>query len=262
MERVMRKVLASAVAVLALGLTRPAPAAAAAFVQKPPPNLSWSFDGPFGTYNRAALQRGYQVYKEVCSACHSMKYLHYRDLSALGYSKAEIKAIASGYMVTAGPNKEGSMYKRPGRPSDAFVSPFPNKEAAAAAFGGVAPPDLSLMAEARKGGPNYIYCILTSFGKTPPKGMFIPTGRFYNPCFPGGRIAMPPPLTANRVHYTDGTKATLDQEARDVATFLMWASHPHLEQRHRIGVKVMLFLIVLAVVFFFAKRRLWKDVEH
>ncbi len=262
MERVMRKFLVAAVVLLTLGVVRPVPAAAAAFVQKSPPDLSWSFDGPFGTYNQAALQRGFQVYKEVCASCHSMDYLHYGDLSALGYSKAEIKAIASGYTVTAGPNKEGKMYKRPARPSDAFVAPFPNEEAAAATFNGVAPPDLSLMAAARDGGPNYIYAILTGFNQKPPKGMFVPTGRYYNPYFPGGRIAMPPPLTANRVHYADGTKATLDQEARDVATFLMWASHPHLDQRHQLGVKVMIFLFILAIVFFFAKRRAWKDVEH
>lgn len=225
-----------------------------------PPSLSWSFDGPFGTFDRAALQRGFQVYKEVCSNCHSMKYVTYGDLTALGYTEAQVKAIAAGVKVQDGPNKAGDMFERPGIPSDHFKAPFANEEAARANFGGALPPDFSLIAKARKYGPNYIVAILTGF-RDPPAGVKVPTAHYYNTYFPNHMIAMPPPLTDGAVTYADGTKPTVHQMARDVATFLVWASDPNLEQRHRLGFKVIAFLVVLAGIFYFAKRRIWADVH-
>lgn len=238
--------------------------AAHAQTEEPPipplPNEQWSFDGVFGTYDRATLQRGFQIYKEVCSACHPVKHLYFRNLTAIGYTPEQVKGIAAQYEVTDGPNDQGNMFKRPGRPSDHIPGPFPNDEAARTANNGALPPDLSLIVSAREGGPDYVYAILTGF-TNPPKGFHVTEGTYYNEYFPGHQIKMPPPLTANRVTFADGTQATLPQEAHDVAAFLMWASHPNLEARHRIGFKVFLFLIVAAGVFYAAKRRIWSRVH-
>jgi ubiquinol-cytochrome c reductase cytochrome c1 subunit len=227
-----------------------------------PPLLhpQWSFAGIFGTYDPAALQRGFQVYKQVCSACHPLSHLTYQDLAALGYDEQEIKAIAAQYQVTAGPNAQGQMFKRPGLPADTFVGPFANEAAAAAANGGRAPPDLSMIVKAREGGANYVYSILNGFVK-PPKGFTVPPGRYYNAYFPGHVIAMPPPLHPNAVTFADGTPATVPQMAHDVATFLTWASYPELDARHQVGFSVMLFLIVGVVVFYAAKRKIWSAVH-
>lgn len=225
-----------------------------------PAEQDWSFQGVFGTFDRAALQRGFQVYRNVCSACHAMDHLHYRDLADIGYSPAEIKAIAASVEVQDGPNDQGEMFMRPGRPYDKFKAPFPNEQAARAANGGAHPPDLSVVVKARKYGPDYVYALLTGF-KKPPAGVKLHAGMHYNVAFPGHQIAMPPPLSDGSVDYKDGTKATLHQEAHDVVTFLTWASDPRMEERKRTGLKVMFFLIVASGLLFATKRRIWSDVH-
>jgi len=226
----------------------------------PLPRQEWSFDGVFGTYDRASAQRGFQVYKEVCSVCHPVKHLHFRDLAEIGYSEDEVKAIAGGYQVTDGPNDEGQMYQRPGRASDPIPGPFPNDQAARAANNGALPPDQSLIVKARAGGPDYVYAILTGY-KEPPAGFKMLEGMNYNEYFPGHQIAMPPPLGDNAATFADGTSATVPQMAHDVVTFLAWASEPNLEVRHRTGFKVMLFLIVAVGIFYVTKRKIWAAVH-
>ncbi|HTJ65375.1 MAG TPA: cytochrome c1 [Alphaproteobacteria bacterium] len=226
-----------------------------------PASQDWSFYGVFGTYDRAALQRGFQVYREVCSACHSMNLLAYHDLEGIGYKPAEIKAIAASVQVPDDPDDTGEVKDRPGRPSDHFKAPFANEKAAQAANNGALPKDLSLIVRGRKFGPDYIYALMTGF-KDAPADVKMGKGMNYNVAFPGHQIAMPPPLTDDRVTYADGTKATLAQEAHDVTTFLSWASDPHLEDRHRIGARVMLFLGALAVMMYFVKRKVWSKIEH
>ncbi len=224
------------------------------------PHQSWSFDGPFGTFDRAALQRGFQVYTEVCSNCHSMNLLAYHDLSGIGYSEDEIKAIAAQKQITDGPNDQGDMYQRPARPSDHFVPPFPNDQANRAAHNGALPPDLSLIIKAREGGPDYVYDLLTGF-RDPPPGVKMRDNMNYDPYFPGHQIAMPPPLSDDVVTFADGTKATTQQEAHDVVTFLAWAAEPHMEDRKRTGAKVVIFLLVMTGMLYAAKRKIWADVH-
>jgi ubiquinol-cytochrome c reductase cytochrome c1 subunit len=224
------------------------------------PELHWSFQGIFGTYDRAALARGFQVYKEICSNCHSMNLMHYRNLQDIGFTEDQVKQIAASVQVTDGPNDAGDMFERPGRPSDTFKPPFPNENAARAANNGALPPDLSLIVKARAGGADYVYGILTGFGD-PPADMKMAQGMNYNKYFPGHQIAMPPPLSDGAVTYPDGTKATVDQMASDVSNFLAWASEPKLEERHFIGVKSVLFLIVLTVLLYGVKRKIWAAVH-
>lgn len=258
----MRKIVHALAGVAAVGVVLALDVSCVAAQEEMPPLPSeeWSFAGPFGTFDRAALQRGFQIYSEVCSNCHSMSLLHYRDLAALGYSEDEIKAFAAQKQVTDGPNDQGEMYKRPGRPSDAFVPPFANEQAARAANNGALPPDLSLIVKAREGHEDYVYAILTGF-KDPPAGMKMQDGMNYNEYFPGHQIAMPPPLSDGSVTYADGTKATLPQEAHDVASFLTWASHPNMEERKRTGAKVILFLLVMTGALYAAKRKVWADLH-
>jgi ubiquinol-cytochrome c reductase cytochrome c1 subunit len=237
------------------------PATARAQESPPLPHQPWSFDGVFGTYDRAALQRGFQVYKQVCSVCHPVTHLYFRDLTALGYTANEVKAIAATDQCTAGPNDQGQMYQRPCLASDPIPGPFPNDQAARAANGGALPPDQSLLVAASDGGPDFIYAILNGYKTTPPSGFEVPPGRYYNDYFPGHLIAMPPPLSDGAVTYADGTKATVPQMAHDVATFLNWASHPNLEARHRMGAKVFLFLIVTVGILYAAKRKIWSRVH-
>jgi len=225
------------------------------------PPGGWPQAGVFGTFDRASLQRGFQVYKQVCSTCHSLKLLSYRDLSALGFNEAEVKALAADATVNDGPNDNGDMFDRPGRPSDPFVKPFPNDQAARAANHGALPPDLSLIIKARHGFEDYVYSLLTGFGKPVPAGETIAKGMYYNPYFPGHQIAMPPPLSDNVVTYADGTNATVQQEAKDVVEFLTWAAEPKLEARKRMGVKVVMFLIVFAFVMYGVKRRVWSKLH-
>ncbi|MFA5122196.1 cytochrome c1 [Zavarzinia sp.] len=250
----MRSMMIGAAALLGLGLTAPALAAEGGV-----PHLEWSFSGAFGTYDRAALQRGFQVYKEVCSACHSMKYLSYRDLRDIGFSEAEVKAIAAQYEV-ATIDENGDPATRKAEPSDRFHSPFPNDEAARAANGGALPPDLSLMAKARHAGPDYIVALLSGYHEPPP-GFVVAEGKSYNAVFAGNNIGMPKPISDDQVTYADGTKATLAQEAHDVATFLMWAAEPKLEERKRIGVKVMGFLGLLSIFTYLSYRRVRRKVQ-
>lgn len=254
----MKKIAALAIAVSLLG------AASVHAAEAPtPPSQRWSFDGLFGTFDRAALQRGFQVYKEVCAACHSLNFIRYRDLGGrygLGYNEDEIKAIAAQYEVTDGPNDQGEMFQRPGRPADKFKAPFPNVKAAAAANNNAAPPDLSLMVEARKGGADYLYAVLTGY-VDPPAGVTVMEGLNYNKWFPGHQIAMPKPLNDDQVTYADGTKATVDQMAHDVATFLAWTAEPNMEVRKTVGWKVILYLIIMTGLLYAAKRKIWRDVH-
>jgi ubiquinol-cytochrome c reductase cytochrome c1 subunit len=226
----------------------------------PLPPQEWSFEGVFGTYDLASAQRGFQVYKEICSACHPVKHLYFRDLASIGYDADEIKAIAATYQVTDGPNDQGQMYQRPGRPSDPIPGPFPNDQAARAANNGALPPDQSLIVKARHDGSDYVYGILTGY-KEPPAGFKLLNGMNYNEYFPGHQIAMPPPLSDNAVTFADGVPATVPQMAHDVVTFLTWASEPNLDDRHRTGFKVIGFLVVAAIMFYAAKRKIWAPVH-
>lgn len=246
-----------------------------------PAELDWSFAGPFGVYDKGQLQRGFKVYREVCSACHSMKLVPFRTLEGLGYSEAQVKAIAAAYTVTDGPNADGEMFERPGIPSDHFPSPFPNVEAAAAANNGAAPPDFSLLAKARgvergfptfifdiftqyaENGPDYIHALLTGYDEAPPAGMEIAEGTHYNPYFIAGKsLAMAKPISDGQVTYEDGSPETVDQYARDVAAFMMWAAEPHLEDRKKTGFRVMVFLLLFAAMVYLTKRKIWADVAH
>lgn len=225
------------------------------------PKVEWPQDGMLGTFDRAALQRGFQVYKQVCSACHSMKQLSYRNLSALGYDEGQLKAIAAEVTVQDGPNDEGNMFERPGRPSDKFKSPFANEKAARAANGGAYPKDLSLMIKARHGHADYVDALLTGY-ETPPAVVKVPAGMYYNKYFEGHLIGMPPPLSEGAVQYADGTPATVEQMSKDVTQFLAWAAEPELETRKKMGLQVLIFLGVFTVVMFFAKKQVWRGVKH
>ena len=222
-------------------------------------NTDWSFKGVFGTFDRTSLQRGYQVYQEVCSGCHSMQHLSYRNLSEKGgpeFSLDEAKAIAAQFEVTDGPNSDGEMFTRPGRLSDKFISPFPNVKAAAAANGGAYPPDMSVLSKARKGGADYIYSLLLGY-EQPPKDIQLDDGVYYNKFMLGHKIKMAQPLFDGAVEYSDGTEATEKQMAKDVATFLVWTAEPHLEARHKMGFKVFLYLIILLTLVYLSKQKLW-----
>jgi ubiquinol-cytochrome c reductase cytochrome c1 subunit len=221
--------------------------------------MSWPFDGAFGKVDRQAAQRGFQVYKEVCSACHGLYNLSYRNLKDIGFSNAEIKEIAKNYTVKDGPNDQGEMFERPGAPSDKFVRPYPNEQAARAANNGAYPPDLSLIIKARTDGPNYIYSLLTGYVE-PPANFKLTSGLYYNPYFTNSQIAMPSPLTDGQVTYTDGTNASVDQMVRDVTIFLQWAAEPEMEHRKSMGLKVMLFLVVFTIVFYISKSRIWSRI--
>jgi ubiquinol-cytochrome c reductase cytochrome c1 subunit len=225
-----------------------------------PPSQHWSFSGLFGTYDRAAAQRGLQVYREVCSACHGLRLVAFRTLADLGYSEDQVKAIAAEYEVTDGPDDEGEMFTRPGKPADRFVPPFPNDNAARAANGGALPPDLSLITKARAHGADYIHALLTGYSEA-PSNIELTDGQYYNAYFSGRQLAMPPPLSPEAVEYADGTEASVDQMAHDVTTFLNWAAEPELEARKRMGIKVILFLIVLTAMLYAVKRKVWADVH-
>jgi len=226
---------------------------------KKPLQLVWPFEGIFGTFDRQAAQRGAQVYLEVCSTCHSNHNLYYRNLKDIGFSEAEIKQLAQKYTVKDGPNAEGEMFDRPALPSDRFVSPYPNEEAARAANNGAHPVDLSLIIKARQDGPNYVFSLLSGYQEAPANVKLIP-GLYYNPYFEGGQIAMPPPLTEGQVTFSDGTPATVEQMAKDVVVFLQWAAEPEMEHRKSMGLKVMIFLLVFTVFFYVTKKKIWKNI--
>ena len=225
-----------------------------------PPAQNWSFDGPFGTFDRASAQRGFQVYKEVCSNCHSMKLMSYRNLEGIGLDPAQVRAIAASVEVPGGTNDNGDPVQRPGLPSDTFRAPFPNDKAARAANNGALPPDQSDLLKAREGGANYIDAILTGY-RDPPAGVKVPDGTYYNTYFPGHAIHMPPPLSDGQVTYADGTKATVDQMAHDVTTFLAYTSYPEMEQRKRLGVKMVIFLALMCGLTYALKRKVWANVH-
>jgi ubiquinol-cytochrome c reductase cytochrome c1 subunit len=227
---------------------------------KQPLQLVWPFEGIFGTFDRQAAQRGAQVYFEVCSACHSNHNLYYRNLKDIGFSEAEIKQLAQKYTVKDGPNAEGEMFDRPALPSDRFVSPYPNEEAARAANNGAYPVDLSLIIKARHDGPNYVFSLLSGYQEAPADIKLMP-GLYYNPYFEGGQIAMPPPLTQGQVTFSDDTPATVEQMAKDVVVFLQWAAEPEMEHRKSMGLKVMIFLLVFTVFFYMAKKKIWKNLS-
>ena len=228
-----------------------------------PIKINWSFKGLTGKFDRPSLQRGFQVYKEVCSSCHSMQYLSYRNLGEQGgpeFSLEEVKAIAASLEVIDGPDSQGEMFTRPGRPSDRFVSPYPNVNASMAANGGAYPPDMSVLVKARTGGSNYIYSILMGYEEV-PEGFNLDDGVYYNKYMSGKKIKMSSPLSNEIIEYTDGTQATVDQMAKDVTTFLSWAAEPELEARHKTGVKVLVYLILLTTLVYLSMKRIWSRID-
>jgi ubiquinol-cytochrome c reductase cytochrome c1 subunit len=229
--------------VIGLALARPAHAGD---TLNPP---HWQSQGVFGSYDIAALQRGFLVYQTVCASCHAAGELHYRDLEGIGFSPAEVAAIASNVKLHSGPATI----------DDRFKNPYPDPAAAAAAFSGAIPPDLSTIATARPGGVTYIYDLLTGYAPAPADVNLLP-GHYYNSAYPGQQIAMPPPLKDDQVSYTDGTKPTAAQEASDVTAFLAWAADPNLDTRREIGLRAVLFLIFLAILAIATKRRIWREM--
>ena len=246
---------ALAAAMVVVGTT----AQAAGDVEQPK-DIKWSHDGPFGTYDRASVQRGLQVYREVCSSCHSLRLVAFRTLRDIGLNEDEVKAVAAEYDITDGPNGDGDMFDRPGKPSDYFPSPFANSNAARASNNGALPPDFSLIVKARPGHSDYLYSLITGYSD-PPADVTLGDGMSYNPYFPGHQIAMAAPLSDDAVEYADGTSATVDQMARDVVSFLAWAGDPYMEQRRGLGVKVVLFLVILTLLLYAAKRKVWSDLH-
>ncbi|MES0880753.1 cytochrome c1 [Roseibium sp. SCP14] len=276
----MIKMVRSFVAVAAIAIATPALSAGG---EVHIDRQQWSFAGPFGVFERAQLQRGFKVYQEVCQACHGLRLVAFRNLAENGgpsFSEEAAKQIASEYTVIDGPNDDGEMYERAAILADRFPSPFPNEQAARAANGGAYPPDFSLLAKARaaergfpwfvfdiftqyqENGPDYIYSLLTGYEED-PEGIEVPPGQYYNHSFLAGQfISMAPPLSDELVEYTDGTPMTVDQYSQDVSAFMMWAAEPHLEERKKIGFRVMVFLIFFAALLYFTKKKLWRNVEH
>ncbi len=223
----------------------------------------WSFKGYFGKFDRASLQRGYQVYTEVCASCHSMKYLSYRNLAEEGgpeFSKEQAKAIAANFEVIDGPNDDGDMFTRAAKLSDKFVNPYQNDKEAMASNGGAYPPDMSVLVKARSGGADYIYSLLLGY-EDPPSNVILDDGVYYNKYMYGNMIRMPNPLSDGLIEYNDGTEATEEQMAKDLVTFLAWAAEPHLEARHKIGFKAIIYLLILTILVYFSMKRLWSRVE-
>jgi ubiquinol-cytochrome c reductase cytochrome c1 subunit len=281
--RLLGTVLAG-LAVLAAGAT----SAAAATHALEPKNVHFSFEGPFGKFDRGALQRGYKVYQEVCAACHSMNLMSYRNLAQKGgpFFSAKYpnpnespyaKALAAQVVVPDVDPDTGDATTRKATPADHFRSPFPNEIAARAANGGALPPDLSVIVKAREGGPQYIYSILTGY-ETPPAGLTVGPGQYFNRYMPGdlggawsgpkdkvpygGFLAMPFQLTPGRVTFDDGSPSTTEQEAHDVVTFLAWASEPTTEERKQTGLAVMAYLLIFAGIMYASYRRIWRNVAH
>jgi ubiquinol-cytochrome c reductase cytochrome c1 subunit len=221
---------------------------------------NWTFTGLFGKYEIDSLQRGLQIYQEVCSACHGMKRLRFRELSAIGFTNNQIKEYAATFEIVDGPNDEGNMYTRPGNPGDTFVSPYRNEQEARAAFNGVYPPDLSLITIARKDGPNYIYSLLTGY-EDPPENLNLKDGLYYNLYTKGKIIAMSPPLYDAAIQYIDGTNPSLHQLSYDIVNFLNWVSEPELEKRKSLGLKVLLFLIILTSLLYVTMKDIWSKID-
>ncbi len=277
----MTRLLTIAAAAAAVGLAAAAPAQAADYPTKDPRQIEWSFAGPFGHWDIGQLQRGLKVYIEVCSSCHSLDLIAFRNLKALGYSDAQVKALASEYDIEDGPNEDGEMFDRPGVPADRFPGPYANAQEAAAANNGAAPPDFSLLAKARapqrgfptfvfdvfwgpyaENGPDYIYSLMTGY-QDPPAGKEVAEGTHYNPYFiSGDTLAMANPLDDDLVDYDDGSPQTVDQYAADISAFMMWAAEPHLVERKQLGFKTMLFLIVLTALVYLTKKKVWAALKQ
>ena len=224
---------------------------------------NWSFDGIFGTFDRSSLQRGYQVYQEVCSGCHSVQHLSYRNLHEPGgpeFSKEEAKVIASQFEIIDGPNSEGEMFTRQARLSDKFVKPYPNIEASTSANGGAYPPDMSVLAKARAGGADYIYSLLLGY-EEPPQGFELDDGVYYNKYMLCKKIKMSSPLMEGIVEYSDGTEASIEQMSKDITTFLVWSSEPHLEAQHKMGFKTIIYLIILLSLVYLSKKKVWSRYD-
>ena len=279
------KTLTKVITAAGLALSLMAAPALAAGKAKNANDIQFSFEGPFGKFDRGQLQRGYQVYKEVCAACHSANLLSYRNLGEPGgpeFSEDQVKAIAAEVEVQDGPNGEGEMFERPGRPSDKFKAPFSNDNEARASNGGALPPDLSLITKSREGfhypwyvspfikmwtgngGAEYVHAVLTGYTDPPAdKAEDAPEGKSYNEYYAAGPwISMAPPLSEDGVEYGDGTKATVDQMAKDVSAFLAWAAEPKMEERKHLGLMVMIYLLILCVLMYLVKLKLWRNVEH
>ena len=226
-------------------------------------NLEWSFKGFFGKFDRASLQRGYQVYAEVCSSCHSIKYLSYRNLSEPGgpeFSEEQAKSIAAQFEVEDGPNSDGEMFIRSAKLSDKFVMPYQNEQEATASNGGAYPPDFSVLVKARSGGANYIYSVLLGYEDL-PSDISLDDGVYYNRYMYGNKIKMPKPLSNDLVTYSDNTPATEEQMAKDVVTFLTWAAEPHLEARYKLGFRAIMYLIILTILVYFSMKKIWSRIE-
>jgi ubiquinol-cytochrome c reductase cytochrome c1 subunit len=255
----MRALKLAAIGLVSAGLAIALPALAQE--EEPLARQQWSWAGPFGTYNLAAAQRGFQVYSEVCANCHSMTQLHYRDLAGIGLNPDQIKAIAAAVTVPLGVDDQGNPKQGPATPASQFRSPFPNPEAARAALNGAVPPDLSVIINAREGGPDYVFGILTGFVPA-PAGFKLQSGLNYNKTFPGHQIAMPQPLHDGQVTFADGSPNSIADEAHDVVTFLAWAANPDLVERKQMGWRVVLFLVIMTGLTYAVKRKIWSDVEH
>lgn len=247
-------------ALVALAALLGAPTAAPAAETEAPEAQDWPHAGPFGSYDRGALQRGLQVYTEVCAACHGLRLIAFRNLLDIGYTEDQAKAYATQFEVEAEPDEEGEVGTRPARLADRFVSPFANENQARASNNGAFPPDLSLIIKARGGGEDYLHALMTGYSD-PPEGVELREGMEYNRYFPGHQIAMPAPLSEDAVEYADGTAATVEQMSRDVTQFLTWAGEPMMEARKRMGAKVMLFLFALTALLYLVKRKVWSDLH-
>ncbi|MBN9564574.1 MAG: cytochrome c1 [Alphaproteobacteria bacterium] len=235
--------------------------ALAASDAKHPIQQEWAFDGFFGKQDVQSIQRGFQVYREVCSACHGIHRVAYRNLKEIGFTEGEIKTIAQSYTVVDGPNDDGEMFERPGRPADYFVPPYKNEKAARAANNGAYPLDLSLIIKAREDGANYVYSLLNGYDEKAPEGIELGQGLHYNPYMAGGKIAMAKPLSDGQVTYADGTSSTVEQMSKDVVNFLQWTAEPEMNKRKYMGVRTFLYLLTFTLLFYFVKRRLWSNVK-
>lgn len=280
--------LRKGISLAALGLAFIAGPALSATHPKEPKAVTWGFEGPFGKFDQAQLQRGYKVYREVCSACHSMNLVYFRTLGEKGgpfydpkypnpNDNPYVKALAADIQVPDLDSETGDAIQRPAVPADKFPSPFPNEPAARASNGGALPPDLSVITKARSGGPRYIYSLLTGY-VNPPAGLNVPAGMHYNPYMagdvtaswtgdhkhvpPGGFLAMPPQLAPDKVTFDDGTKSTIDQQAKDVTAFLTWAAEPKMMERKQFGFGAMIYLFLFSILLWFSYRRIWRNVAH
>ena len=275
-------------ALAALGLALLGGQALAATTHEEPKDVHWSFEGPLGKFDKAQLQRGYKVYREVCSACHAMNQMYFRNLGQKGgpfydekYKNPNdnpyVKSLAKDIQIKDIDQDTGDAITRPGGTADRFPAPFPNEPAARASNGGALPPDLSVIAKAREGGTAYLYSILTGF-HAPPAGMTVPPGKYYNPYMPGdmssfwkgpkdkvpvgGFIAMPPPLAPGKVTFDDGSPSTVAQQAKDVSAFLAWAAEPKMEERKQFGLGAMIYLLGFSILLWFSYKRIWRNVAH